>query len=839
MALGRPGTLRAQLALLTFGGVLVATAFVTWEALSTRRLLRQRALAETRLLASQTAQAVKEGLGGAQELVLSFSEWSAARAHQAEECSAYAARLLAASSRYSNIGAADTAGDMFCSGAPLREATSLAAEPWFQRTVREGVTTIGHYQLGLVTGRRVLRVSAPIRDLRGRISGVAFATLDLVELTSRVVTTALPPGASLTVLDPDGVIILRHPEPERWIGERGSDSLLQRFARDTAGQVEATGVDGQPRIFSFTRVPLPGEQPGLLVSVGFHRRDVYAPAEAQGARAALVAAVALTLLVLGFWVSSRYLVLDPLESLARQADQLARGEVPRGERPALGGELGQVATALDQAGRRILAGQAQFAGIIDSAMDAIVTVDEGQRIVLFNPAAERSFGYSRAEAIGQPLDLLIPQAQRGRHQRHLHDFAFTGTPGKASRSMGAGSRLRGRHADGHEFPIEASISLLRTENGRFFTAILRDITERLAYEASLAERAAELEAVLAASPLAVIWIGTDLSVTGWFGAATEMFGWTREEVLGRPLCIVPPGLEEEYLRLRTQVFAGHPFTGVETRRLRKNGQLLPVSISTAPLRDATGAVVGLVATYEDVSIRRAHEADRERLLEEQAQLAEELRALHGRLVAVREEERGRIAREIHDQLGSALTALKMDAAWLRRQHAEAPREKVEGRLGGMLELLDETIGMSRRLSSELRPPALDDLGLAAALEATLNEVARRTGLATTLVAPEDLPPLPPEPGVALFRIAQEALTNVVRHAEARSVEVRLAQADGLLTLSIADDGRGLPAELREGALGLVGMRERATLVGATCEVRLNPGGGTVVVVRVPVQEEAT
>ncbi len=84
------------------------------------------------------------------------------------------------------------------------------------------------------------------------------------------------------------------------------------------------------------------------------------------------------------------------------------------------------------------------------------------------------------------------------------------------------------------------------------------------------------------------------------------------------------------------------------------------------------------------------------------------------------------------------------------------------------------------------------------------------------MAPEDLPPLPPEPGVALFRIAQEALTNVVRHAEARSVEVRLAQADGLLTLSIADDGRGLPTEVREGALGLVGMRERATLVGATC-----------------------
>ena len=131
MALARPGTLRAQLALLTFGGVLVATAFVAWEAWSTRRLLRERALAETRQLASQTAQAVQEGLGSAQELVVSFSEWPATRALGAGDCSAYAARLLAASPRYANIGAADTTGRVFCSGTPLRQPASFAAEPWF------------------------------------------------------------------------------------------------------------------------------------------------------------------------------------------------------------------------------------------------------------------------------------------------------------------------------------------------------------------------------------------------------------------------------------------------------------------------------------------------------------------------------------------------------------------------------------------------------------------------------------------------------------------------------------------------------------------------------------
>lgn len=833
----RPRTLRGQVTLLAVAGLAVAAGFVAWEASQTRQLLRQRALAEAALLAAQMAQAVRDGLDASQELVLTFAEGPASHEGEHEACSAFADRLLRASTRYANIGAADSTGEVYCSGADFRPPLTLANEPWFQRAMRERRPLIGKFQIGQFTGRRIIRVTVPIRDLEGRVTGVAFATLDLVALTSHVATAALPSRTTLTVLDGDGTILLRDPNPERWIGVAFRDAPLWRaFQAQRTGQVEGVDLEGETRLVAFTSFPVPGDSAGFTVAIGFHPEDVYLPLESRARRTAALSTLALGLLVLGFWYGSRRLMVTPIESLARAADRLASGDSAPADVHDLPAEIGQVATALDRAGRRILAGQAQFAGIIDSAMDAIVTVDAEHRIVLFNPAAERIFGYSRDQVLGQPLELLLPDGARDRHRAHLEAFAAAGA-GRGSRSMGPEAEPRGRRADGSEFPIEASISLLATGEGRFFTAILRDVTDRRRADATVLARAAELEAVLRASPLAVVWVSADLTVTGWFGAATAMFGWSREEVLGKPLPIIPPGYEAEYARLRSRVFAGNPFTGYETVRQRKDGTLLSVSISTAPIRDPADVVTGLVATYEDISTRRASEAERERLLAEAAHAAVELRALHGQLVLVREEERARIARELHDQLGSALTALKFDASWLDRHWSAAPPEKLGERVRGMLDLLDDTIGLGRRLASELRPPALD-LGLAAALETSLDEFTRRTGLAARLEAPANLPALEPRLALALFRIAQEALTNVARHADARQVTLTLAQPPGELVMTIGDDGRGLPAAARESALGVVGMRERAALVGGRWDLRARPGGGTLVEVRVPLETGA-
>lgn len=212
---------------------------------------------------------------------------------------------------------------------------------------------------------------------------------------------------------------------------------------------------------------------------------------------------------------------------------------------------------------------------------------------------------------------------------------------------------------------------------------------------------------------------------------------------------------------------------------------------------------------------------------------EALRKLTHRLQSVREDEQFRIAREIHDQLGQVMTALKMDTANIRRQ-VGAAHPGVTERLGDMMAVLDTAAETVRRISGELRPPLLEDLGLAAALEWQGREFAGRSGVELAMDVAGDLPHLPLPVATGLFRIAQEALTNVARHARATRVAVRLRWQDGAIELEIEDNGVGFVVSERPLTLGLLGMRERAELLGGTLTVTAKPRQGTRVTVRVPI-----
>lgn len=211
---------------------------------------------------------------------------------------------------------------------------------------------------------------------------------------------------------------------------------------------------------------------------------------------------------------------------------------------------------------------------------------------------------------------------------------------------------------------------------------------------------------------------------------------------------------------------------------------------------------------------------------------EQLRRLARRLEAVREQEQTRIAREIHDRLGQALTALKLDLTWVQRKLA-GERHLLSEKADQLLALVDTTIEAGRQISAELRPPILEDLGLAAAVEWLLQKFAEQSGLEYRLQVDEDAVPL--EAGRALYRILQEALTNVTRHAAARRVEVRLGVADGQLVMEVRDDGKGISEAVMHDthSLGLAGMRERAMALGGTVSFSRAPGGGTMVTVRLP------
>jgi len=270
---------------------------------------------------------------------------------------------------------------------------------------------------------------------------------------------------------------------------------------------------------------------------------------------------------------------------------------------------------------------------------------------------------------------------------------------------------------------------------------------------------------------------------------------------------------------------GKPYEQEERHR-RADGTYRWFLSRGVPLRDATGRIVRWYGTNTDIEDRKGAEVALN-------QSFGQLRSLAARLRTVREEERTRLAREIHDELGQALTAIKISlSSFIHELPAEKKQESES-----ILKLVDQTIQSVRRIATELRPIILDDFGLVAAVEWAGEEFAARSGIKLRLDLPREDLVMDQDIATAIFRIFQETLTNVARHAEASEVEVRLGKDDDSIVLEVRDNGRGMNEELATGgSLGILGMRERALLLKGKLTIHGTPGIGTTVRVRIPTKE---
>jgi len=274
----------------------------------------------------------------------------------------------------------------------------------------------------------------------------------------------------------------------------------------------------------------------------------------------------------------------------------------------------------------------------------------------------------------------------------------------------------------------------------------------------------------------------------------------------------------------------------ECRLKRKNGSVIHVLENVNLLPDETGKLGIIHGNMVDISDRK--HAENVLLESEKAHrlLAGELRRLADRQEAVREGERTRIARELHDEFGQALTALNMDLHWLSGRVQDGQAE-VDARITAMTQLVGKTAETLHQICADLRPTVLDDFGLVAAIEWQVEEFRRRTGIRCDARLPRKVRcPLPKEQATAVFRIFQESLTNVARHAHASEVKVALTIREGLVTLAVSDNGRGIsPRRLADAhSLGLLGMRERALAWGGAIDVSGSDKKGTTVTLRLPV-----
>jgi len=270
---------------------------------------------------------------------------------------------------------------------------------------------------------------------------------------------------------------------------------------------------------------------------------------------------------------------------------------------------------------------------------------------------------------------------------------------------------------------------------------------------------------------------------------------------------------------------------VERRVVRPDGSVRWIRVRGFPVKNQSGIVYRIAGVAEDITERRqAGRALR--------RSAGELQALSRRLVEVQESERRRLSRELHDRVGQNLTALKINLDILQTALASHGDDEVRARVDDSGSLLESTVDTIENVMSELRPPMLDDHGLAAALEWYARNFSTRTGIAVAVRAGE--PPVRPalQAEIALFRIGQEALNNVAKHARAQRVEITLDHANGECVLSVQDDGVGFAGEedtsdKQKPGLGMVTMRERAQALGGRFEVWAQPGRGTRLTVRVP------
>jgi PAS domain S-box-containing protein len=371
-----------------------------------------------------------------------------------------------------------------------------------------------------------------------------------------------------------------------------------------------------------------------------------------------------------------------------------------------------------------------------------------------------------------------------------------------------------------------SIEVLRLNGELCHLWSVLDLTDRKRAEEALQQSEALFRS-LTESTTAWVYVFQNRRLCYVNEAAERGMGYAREELLALTFeqLVHPDELAWHKERIAAHRAGREVPTNFEARALTKTGEVRWLAVATKPI-EYQGAPATLNTAFDITDRKRA---------EEQLKISEQqLHQLAGYLQTIREEERTSIAREIHDELGQAMTAMKMDLSWLTKRVPE-DQTPIQERLKGMIELVSDTITTVRRLATQLRPGILDDLGLQAALEWQAQEFQTRTGIGCDFVAEADVSALAPERATAIFRICQEALTNVARHAEATQVHIRLWEGQQQLRLEVQDNGRGISTSetAHPRSFGLLGMQERAFLLGGEFQLTGRPNQGTTVTARIP------
>lgn len=467
---------------------------------------------------------------------------------------------------------------------------------------------------------------------------------------------------------------------------------------------------------------------------------------------------------------------------------------------------------------------------IEQTADSVMITDKNGIIEYINSAFLRITGYSRKEVIGKTPRIL----KSGRHSESFYkDFWEKILKGNTYRTKFINCKK-----NGELYIIERTVTPVENESGEIthFISTGRDVTEKERIEDELNKNSKLLQSFFQYSITPFVLLDKDFNFLLVNEPYAKACRRDVSEFIGRNhFEFYPSDAKTDFEKVvntkeavrfieRPFVFPDHPEWGVTYWNW-----------SLTPILDKMGEVEFLVFTLKDVTQQK-------RAIDEIKSSHKQLRTLYSHLQKAREEERTRIAREIHDSIGQGLTGLKMDLSLLENELAQqedlSEREKLYGKIQTMYTLLDDMIQSVRDVSAQLRPLILDSLGLVTAIEWQTEEFQKKTGLTCEYILPKEKVELNSDESTVLFRILQECLTNIIRHAKATKVIVKLELKEKHILLEVQDNGIGIDENvLKEiNSLGLLGMKERALVFGGSVNICGNPGRGTIVTVKIPQRE---
>jgi len=443
--------------------------------------------------------------------------------------------------------------------------------------------------------------------------------------------------------------------------------------------------------------------------------------------------------------------------------------------------------------------------ILETAVEGIITIDECGIIESFNQAAEKIFGYRAREVIGKNVSRLMPSPDREAHDSYLANYLRTGH----AKIIGIGREVTGRRKEGTLFPMELAVSEVRLADRRLFTGFVRDITERKQAEKALRHYAALVES----SDDAIIGKNLEGYVTSWNKGAEAVFGYAREEMVGKHISIlIPADRKDEEPEILEKIKRGESVDHYETIRRRKDGRLIDISVTISPIRDAEGKIIGASKVARDITERKRLERE---------------------ILEISDREQRRIGHDLHDGLCQHLAGIELMSQVLEQKLTPQSKDAAK-RAGDIAKNVREAISQTRSLARGLSPVTLESEGLTSAL----HELAVNTEKLFNVKChfDGDSHAVVPNHAVAthLFRLAQEAVSNSVKHGKAKNISIHLKTDPGRIYLAVNDNGRGIPTKFpKSKGMGLRIMQFRTGMIGGTLTIERNAGGGTSVICSAP------